>query len=100
MKIYAYKGCNTCITVACCSQVCDPYKKEIKEKYKMIINASSISLDVMEHTIFRYLMWDDTKGTPVSVDIDASGNICINTSFQLDNSVENIQLTMSIKEFR
>ena len=59
MQIYSYKGCNACLAVACCSQVCDPYKEKVKNKYKLVVDINKVSLVEMETTIVRFLMYED-----------------------------------------
>ena len=59
MGITLYKGCRECLAMACCSQVCEPYKEKVKNKYKLIVEIDKVSLVEVETAIFRFLMYED-----------------------------------------
>ena len=55
MKTPSYKGCHECLALACCSQVCVPYKRAIQKKYDLTIDIIKVSLTIAEDAVFLYL---------------------------------------------
>ena len=51
MKTFSYERCQTCIVRACCSNVCEDYRKYAYEQIALTIMSSPITLDRCEEII-------------------------------------------------
>ncbi len=95
MQMYSHKGCNACLTVACCSQVCDPYKEAVREKYNLDVTIDKISLAEMEVTVFRFLMYDDRVEGLAYLARGSDGSLIIRLKLT-DTTVERLRLNFKI----
>jgi len=74
MIIRTYKGCQECLMVACCSQVCKPYIQEVLEKYNITIN-TKLSLDDAEKSIVEFGEYWENNITTVQICRDDHGEL-------------------------
>ena len=92
-----YEGCQKCLLVSCCSQICEPYKQAIKEQYDIIIESSNITLAEAENSIILYVMYDrDNK--PMTLKKDDHGYLSMEFTIYLKKSIEIINITVETKE--
>lgn len=95
MQMYSHKGCNACLAVACCSQVCDPYKKAVREKYNLVVKIDKISLAEMEVAIFRFLMYGHRVEGLAHLTRGSDGSLIIRLKVT-DTTVEQLRLNFKI----
>jgi len=82
---------------ACCSKVCNPYKKAVSEKYNMIIETSHLSLNEAEYAVFKFGVIEEHK-KPVRVCQDEFGIIYINLSidYEIPTPVKYIDANLKV----
>ena len=66
MRIYSYRGCQTCLVQARCTCVCDQYKESLKRKYEINVECE-IPLDQAEEQVAKLLVLDDEARPPMSI---------------------------------
>lgn len=99
MRITSYKGCCECLTVACCSQVCAPYKRAVKKKYNLVIFIRKVSLDKTEKAVLAHLMLKDTHkqlSTVVYVKMHTDGIPYLQASYQPERVAGRIQIHLEV----
>lgn len=84
VRVYSYKGCQTCLVQAKCTCVCDQYKRTIKRKYKINVDCE-IPLDKAEEQVAKLMVMDDEVFPPMTIKgIDAINAFYLETTVSLE----------------
>jgi len=99
MRITSYKGCRDCLMLACCSQVCGPYKIAVYKKYTLRIMVRKVSLDEAERAVFEYLSMKDTYdelSAVVYLKMNADGAPYLQASYRPERAAERIHIHLKV----